>query len=125
MKAAFKENRARIADINQRFVDNKVYNHYVDLFWPLANFEIFGDSSQDAHATFDKVYYNADTRQKRLLTATGGSASTTSNWWVRYPSTGNSFHEYYVTGSGGSNNNNANNAYGLSPDCIYFLVYLK
>lgn len=70
----------------------------MDLFWPLAHYEVFG-SGADASSTFSTVYPNNTSRIKYNMTAAGGQGSA-ATWWLRNPSTGHTYSEYYVTTSG-------------------------
>ena len=69
------------------------------MFWPLANYEVFGSGS-DASSTFSKVYPDNASRIKTNLAADGSSSSSAVYWWLRYPYTGYSYFEYMVLTSG-------------------------
>lgn len=87
------------------------------MFWPLANYEVFG-SGADASGTFSKVYPDNASRIKTNLAADGSSSASSVNWWLRNPSTGHSHAEYYVSTSGASTLSNAHYPHGFVPACI-------
>ena len=99
-------NRTVVSPINGPFRpdtytknNRQTWETSIDLFWPLANYEVFG-SGADASSTFSKVYPDNTSRMKTNLAADGSSSASSVNWWLRNPNTGNSYIEYYVYTSG-------------------------
>ena len=72
-----------------------------DKFWLLNQIEIF---------TF---YKTMDERKRTYL-----ADNTTTNWWLRYPITGNTYYEYCVTTSGSSNYYYSYGSHGCVPACL-------
>ena len=72
-----------------------------DKFWLLDQIELF---------TF---YKTMDERERTYLVDNAAAF-----WWLRYPNTGYTGHEYNVTTSGSSYYNNSNNSYGCAPACL-------
>ena len=99
-------NRTVVSPINGPFRpdtytknNRQTWETSIDLFWPLANYEVFG-SGADASSTFSKVYPDNTSRIKTNLTADGSSSASAVNWWLRNPHPGSSNYEYYVNTSG-------------------------
>lgn len=90
----------------------------VDRFWLLSFTEVGFRSAgvYDGVNTFTNIYYNDASRQKVCITATGSKGSA-ANWWLRYPTVGISYNEYFVTTSGVSSGNVASNSHGCAPAC--------
>lgn len=87
------------------------------MFWPLANYEVFG-SGADASSTFSKVYPDNASRIKTNLAADGSSSTSAVTWWLRFPNTGYSYSESTVYTSGASNSHLASHSNGFVPACI-------
>ena len=99
-------NRTVISPINGPFRpdmytrnNRQTWETSIDLFWPLANYEVFG-SGADASSTFSKVYPDNASRIKTNLAADGSSSASAVAWWLRNPYTGISHDEYNVNTSG-------------------------
>ena len=72
-----------------------------DKFWLLDQMELF-------------TFYKTKDERKRTYLIDNAAA----NWWLRYPYTGYTNHEYNVTTSGSSGYNNSYNSIGCVPACL-------
>lgn len=96
------------------------YYHYViDRMFALSSKEVNltnANNTPEAAAVFADIYPDNASRVKKPYQA-NGSLGSASLWWLRSPSTGTSYHEYYVTNAGASGYFYAYTSYGCAPAC--------
>lgn len=90
--------------------------HVIDMFWPLAYQETFGNAI-DGTVWFKEVL-GTDAKRVKYYVNQNGTKGSACNWWLRYPSTGNTCLEHGVFTSGSSNLSRSSDSNGCAPACL-------
>ena len=96
------------------------FDYIIDRMFLLSSKEVNltnSSNTPEAAAVFSDVYPDNTSRIKKPYQANGSLGSATT-WWLRSPSTGNSYNEYYVTNAGASSSLTAYNSNGCAPACV-------
>ena len=91
--------------------------HVIDMFWPLAYQETFGNAI-DGTVWFKEVL-GTDAKRVKYYVNQNGTKGSACYWWLRNPYTGTTHCENYVNTSGSSSSHGiSNSSYGCAPACL-------
>ena len=97
-------------------VSGSYVEHTIDLFWPLAQYETFGNAN-DGTVWFKEVL-GTDVKRIKYYLKSNGTKDNAAYWWLRTPNTGYPHGECIVTTSGISSDLISNNPRGCAPACL-------
>ena len=113
-------NRTQVATNNQYYIKNTgTYYYTIDYFYLLSRLEVnFSDgNTQEGVSKFPDVYTADNATRIKKYTLRNGTLGSAASWWLRSPSTGYTYYEYFVTSSGGSYFDSSSYAIGCAPAC--------